>query len=220
MNDAKSEVGNRKPEVANGTRGFWCLFVTQFQGAFSDNVYKFLITFLIIGMGFTQKQRDQLVPLVGVLFALPFILFSMAGGFFADRYSKRNVAIAVKVAEIAVMLLATAAFALGNLPLMLVVIFLMSTQAAFFGPTKYGLLPELLPEKQLSWGNGFIGLGTFMAVIAGVVAAGALSDYFHRNQLVSGVLLVALACLGTATSLRINPLPPANPDKKLKANII
>ena len=110
MNDAKSEVGNRKPEVANGTRGFWCLFVTQFQGAFSDNVYKFLITFLIIGMGFTQKQRDQLVPLVGVLFALPFILFSMAGGFFADRYSKRNVAIAVKVAEIAVMLLATAAF--------------------------------------------------------------------------------------------------------------
>src|ERR1044071_3122313 len=111
MNDAKSEVGSRKPEVSNGTRGFWCLFVTQFQGAFSDNVYKYLVTFLIIGMGFTQKQRDQLVPVVGVLFALPFILFSMAGGYFADRYSKRNVATAVRVPETALRLLAPAALA-------------------------------------------------------------------------------------------------------------
>src|SRR5882762_8646806 len=73
-------------------RGFWSLIITQFQGALSDNIYKFLVTFLIIGMGLSMEQRDKLVPLVGVLFATPFILFSMAGGYLADRYSKRSVA--------------------------------------------------------------------------------------------------------------------------------
>src|SRR5688572_29067552 len=104
MNDANAEVRGQESEfgMPGALRSFWCLFVTQFQGAFSDNVFKFLVTFLIIGM-LPPSQRDQLVPLVGALFALPFILFSMAGGYLADRYSKRNVAVAVKVAEIAVM---------------------------------------------------------------------------------------------------------------------
>src|SRR5262245_5413339 len=100
MNDAPVEAGQKlEAGSAGAIRSFWCLFVTQFQGAFSDNVFKFLVTFLIIGM-LPREQRDQLVPLVGALFALPFVLFSMAGGYFADRYSKRNVAVAVKAAEI------------------------------------------------------------------------------------------------------------------------
>jgi hypothetical protein len=61
-----------------GLSGFWCLFATQFQGAFSDNLYKFLVTYLVIGMGLSTEERDRLVPLVGALFALPFILFSRA----------------------------------------------------------------------------------------------------------------------------------------------
>ena len=50
---------------------------------------------------------------------------------------------------------------------MLAAVFLMSMHSAFFGPTKYGMLPELLPEKKLSWGNGIFGLGTFSATIVG-----------------------------------------------------
>ena len=46
-------------------------------------------------------------------------------------------------------------------------IFLMGTHSAIFGPSKYGLLPELLPEKKLSWGNGVLELGTFLAIILG-----------------------------------------------------
>jgi acyl-[acyl-carrier-protein]-phospholipid O-acyltransferase / long-chain-fatty-acid--[acyl-carrier-protein] ligase len=201
-------------------RGFWSLFVTQFQGAFSDNAFKFLVTFLIIGLEMSPEQRNRLVPLVGALFALPFILFSMAGGFLADRFSKRSVAIRVKSAEILIMGIAAAGLWLNSIPLLLATVFLMSTQSAFFGPAKYGLLPELLPEKKLSWGNGIIGLGTFIAIISGTVAAGFLSDAFGRAQVWSGVLLVVLACLGVAASLGISRVPPAAPSKEFRLNFL
>jgi acyl-[acyl-carrier-protein]-phospholipid O-acyltransferase/long-chain-fatty-acid--[acyl-carrier-protein] ligase len=84
-------------------RSFWLMFVVEFQNAFSDNLLRWLVTFLIVGMGLSEEKRDELVPLVGALFALPFVLFSMAGGFFADRFSKRDVTVAVKCAEIGIM---------------------------------------------------------------------------------------------------------------------
>ena len=84
---------------------------------------------------------------MGALFALPFILFSMSGGFLADRYSKRSVTIGVKVFEIFVMLLALAGLAATQPYLTIGCVFLMAVHSAIFGPSKYGSLPELLPEK-------------------------------------------------------------------------
>ena len=83
---------------------------------------------------------------------------------------REQVVIATKLVEIAAMLLAVLAFAAGSFPLQLTVLFLMATQAALFGPSKYGLLPEILPQKMLSWGNGILELGTFLAIITGVAA--------------------------------------------------
>ena len=80
--------------------GFWSLIATQFQGAFNDNALKYLVIFLIIGTNLTPDEEEVKVLLVGSLFALPFILFSMTGGYFADRYSKRSVTIWTKVFEI------------------------------------------------------------------------------------------------------------------------
>lgn len=216
-----SAVGNTQslgapPNPPDWKRGFWGLFVTQFQGAFSDNVFKWLVTFLIVGT-LEKTARDRLVPLVGILFAIPFLLFSMWGGYLADRHSKRNVAIATKLAEIVIMLLATLGLWLNHVPLLLGVVFLMSAQSAFFGPAKYGLLPELLPEKQLSWGNGILGLGTFVAIIAGTVLAGILSDAFGQKQFWSGWVLVALAMIGTTTSLAISRVAPADPTRPFRA---
>jgi acyl-[acyl-carrier-protein]-phospholipid O-acyltransferase/long-chain-fatty-acid--[acyl-carrier-protein] ligase len=222
MNDANSEVRNQKlgDRTSGSIRGFWCLFVTQFQNALSDNVLKFLVTFLIVGMGLSETKRDQLVPVVGMLFALPFILFSMAGGFVADRFSKRSVAVTIKCVEIGIMSLATLGLWHTSIPILLTCVFLMSTHSAFFGPSKYGLLPELLPEKQLSWGNGVIGLGTFGAIIAGTVVAGRLSDFFGRNQLASGLILIALAAFGLTMSLGISRVPAADPQKRFRANFV
>ena len=176
--------------------GFWSLIVTQFQGAFNDNGLKFFVIYLILGQNPTEAQKDFGVFLIGNLFAIPFLLFSMSGGYLADRFSKRDVTIGTKIFEIAAMLFAIFAFWQGSPYLAFTVIFLASTQAAIFGPSKYGLLPELLPAEELSWGNGILELGTFMAIILGTVAAAVLSQKLRGEQWVSGLILIALAFLG------------------------
>ncbi len=201
-------------------RGFWSLFVTQFQGAFSDNVLKNLVIFMMIGLGLSLADKHRVGELVGALFSLPFILFSMAGGFLADRCSKRTITVGVKVFEIGVMLLALAGLAWQQMALLLACVFLMGTHSAFFGPSKYGLLPELLPEKKLSWGNGLLELGTFTAIILGTVAAALMAEHFRGHQSISGGLLVVLAFLGLATSLGITRVPAADPAKKFRANFV
>lgn len=206
--------------VPHWRTGFWSLIITQFQGAFSENALKNLVLLLILGMGLSEAHKNKLVPIVLVLFAAPFILFSMAGGYLADRFSKRSATIGTKVFEICATFIALAGLALENLPLEFIAIFLLSTQAAVFGPSKYGLLPEILPEQELSWGNGIIELGTFLAIITGTIAAGYLSDGFRGHQQWSGVILIALAIFGTLTSLGISRVPIANPVRKFHANFI
>jgi acyl-[acyl-carrier-protein]-phospholipid O-acyltransferase / long-chain-fatty-acid--[acyl-carrier-protein] ligase len=201
-------------------RGFWSLFTTQFQGAFSDNALKTLAVFMLVAMNVTPAERHRITELVGALFALPFILFSMAGGFLADRFSKRTISVAVKVFEIAVMLLALAGLIRESIPVLLVCVFLMGVHSAFFGPSKYGLLPELLPEKKLSWGNGLLEFGTYTAVILGIVAAGFMAEHFRRHQGRSGVILIALAAIGLMVSLGITRIPAADPNRKFHPNFL
>src|SRR5262245_3920206 len=83
-------------------RGFWSLIVTQFEGAFNDNALKNFVTFFGLNMALPAEQRQALVPLTTALFSLPFIVFSMSGGYLADRFSKRIVTIGVKTLEIAI----------------------------------------------------------------------------------------------------------------------
>ena len=203
---------------SRGNIGFWSLIVTQFQGAFNDNALKFLVIYLIVDLGLPQRERDWLVLVVGALFAIPFILFSMTGGFLADRYSKRSVTIGTKVLEVGAMTFALVALARGSFLLETIGVFIISSQAALFGPSKYGLLPEILPEKDLSWGNGVIELGTFLAAITATVASGFLAFYFRGKQEWSGVFLLACTIAGLAASLGITRLPAANPTRKFNPN--
>src|SRR5438876_12229623 len=175
---------------ASWSRGFWSLVITQFQGAFNENGLKNLVVFIILVMAMHETNRDRLVLMVGTLFSVPFILFSMSGGFLADRFSKRSITIWTKLFEIAVMALAIAGLGWQTLHLEMAAVFLASTQAALFGPSKYGLLPELLPEPKLSWGNGVLELGTFLAVIAGGVSGAFLADVFRGQQAWSGVIFL------------------------------
>src|SRR5712692_7406615 len=206
------------PVERHWRRGFWSLIVTQFQGAFNDNAVKFLVIYLIVAMNLPGRERDFLVLVVGALFALPFILFSLAGGYLADRYSKRSVTIGTKYLEIFVMLFALAALALRNLPMQAASVFLISSQAALFGPSKYGLLPELLPEKKLSWGNGVLELGTFLAAITATMASGYLAVTFRGRQVWSGIVLLGFTLFGLAASVGISRVPAANPARMFRWN--
>ena len=200
--------------------GFWSLIATQFQGAFNDNALKFLVLYLILQTNLSPDEEASKVRMVGLLFAAPFILFSMAGGFLADRFSKRSVTIGTKYFEIGVMVLAIVGFWLHSMPLSLLALFLASTQGALFGPSKYGLLPEILPEARLSWGNGIIELGTFLAAILGTLAGAHLSEWFVDRQQYSGFVFLGLSVLGLLTSLGISRVPAASPAKKFQVNFL
>src|ERR1700691_314417 len=200
--------------------GFWSLIVTQFQNAFNDNAIKFLVIYIIVAMNFPKDTRENLILVVGALFALPFIFFSMVGGNLADRYSKRSVVIGTKLMELFVMAVTILGLWLHNLPLECAAVFLISSQSALFGPSKYGLLPELVPERKLSWANGIIELGTFMGSIAAVMAAGALAERYHGREQIAGVILLGCTLLGLATSFGITRVPAADLTKKLQWNPI
>ncbi|HTB84959.1 MAG TPA: acyl-[ACP]--phospholipid O-acyltransferase [Candidatus Sulfotelmatobacter sp.] len=203
----------------SSSRGFWALIVTQFQGAFSDNVLKNLVILLAIyGTTMTAAEKNHFGESISALFLLPFLLFSMAGGFLADRFSKRSVMLGVKVLELGIMLLALAGLWTMDKNFLLVCVFLLGTHSAFFGPSKYGSLPELLPDKKLSWGNGILELGTFVAIILGTVAASVLAQQFRGEQWISGGILIALTCIGAFTCRFITRIPAANPAKKFEWN--
>jgi len=202
---------NLESGVPGWRRGFWSLMATQFQTAFSDNALKNLIILLVLGSAMPVAERDTHVALAGALFAAPFILFSMLGGWLADRFGKPQVMGCVKLAEIGIMLFAALALALGRPSLELAAIFLMGCHSAIFAPSKYGVLPELLPHARLSWGNGILELLTFLGIIFGIAAAGFLAETFSGRQGWSGLLLAGLALLGWGCSRGIPRLPAANP---------
>jgi acyl-[acyl-carrier-protein]-phospholipid O-acyltransferase/long-chain-fatty-acid--[acyl-carrier-protein] ligase len=217
----QSSAPHHRPEEKSGWQfGFWSLIVTQFQNAFNDNAIKFLVIYIIVAMNFPKDTRENLILVVGALFALPFIFFSMVGGNLADRYSKRSVVIGTKLMEIFVMAVTILGLWMHNLPLECAAVFLISSQSALFGPSKYGLLPELVPERRLSWANGIIELGTFLGSIAAVMAAGTLAERYHGREQLAGVILLGCTLLGLATSFGITHVPAADPAKKLQWNPI
>lgn len=216
--------------------GFWALIATQFQGAFNDNLFQFVITFFMlasyqqmVGGDFTlfghsfnvSVSPEDFVPsFATLLFSLPFIIFPVIFGALADRYSKQRVAMATKYLEIVIMMLGGVAFYIGNPVFIWGVLFLMATQSAMFAPAKYGILPEILPESRLSWGNGIIQMGTIVAIIAGTGLAGPVYQGFSSQiYLVSGVLIL-LSVFGTFTSHFIARPPAANPSQVIPKNIL
>jgi acyl-[acyl-carrier-protein]-phospholipid O-acyltransferase/long-chain-fatty-acid--[acyl-carrier-protein] ligase len=211
--------GTIAPEKERVLIGFWALIATQFQGAFSDNALKWLVSFLVLESAATKEYRDFLfVLVVPMVFAIPFLIFSIPGGYFADRFSKRSVTIWTKMLEVLVMGGATYALWQNRLDLAALALFFACMQGAIFGPSKYGLLPELLPTSRLSWGNGVIELWTLIAAIFGTLAGGFLAHYNHGRQLWSGLFLLGLSIVGLCTSFGITLVPAADPGRAFHWN--
>lgn len=162
-----------------------------------------------------------------LVFSLPFVLFSGFAGYLSDRFSKTPIIVLCKVAEIAIMLLGLLAFYYYDLLGMTgtwIVLFLMGSQSAFFGPGKYGTLPELFSHKDLPRANGIILMTTFLAIIFGTVMAGLLTKLLvgssgsTSNLWLALLVCVGLAALGTLTALFIRKAPAAQPEVRLTAD--
>jgi acyl-[acyl-carrier-protein]-phospholipid O-acyltransferase/long-chain-fatty-acid--[acyl-carrier-protein] ligase len=170
-----------------------------------------LLAFAALGFG-EATDRQGLAMFV---FAAPFLAFTGLAGYLSDRYSKQVIVVSCKVAEIGVMAIAGLAFYAfsvnGSLWPLYAVLFLMATHSAFFGPAKYGILPELLRAQDLPRANGFMLMTLFLAIIFGTVVAGVLLEYFRDRLWVASGCCLAIAVIGTITSLFVRRLPPADP---------
>lgn len=222
---AKAESPNRPTEQSFNRRGFWALIVTQFQGAFNDNLYQYLIIFFLLSsyrqagggeLVFGRFDPEDFVPsFATLLFSLPFILFPSFFGALADRYSKQRVALSTKYIEIVIMALGGLAFWLGQPMFIWAILLLMATQSTMFGPAKYGILPETLPEARLSWGNGILQMGTIIAIIAGTGLAGPLYKLIEGRIYLASLVLVGLSCFGAFMANFMSKPQAANPAQRL-----
>ena len=202
-----------------GSRRFCPLFVTQFLGAFHDNLFKNALAVLLLygATGFDKKESALLVTLAGALFILPFILFSAAGGVLADKFPKDIVIRWIKLAEILIALCGMIALLTGSIILCFTVLFLLGVQSAVFGPSKYAILPDHLGKRDLIGGNALANSGTFLAILIGSIAGTVLMGLQH-GALVTSFSLLFCALIGYAASRYIPGAPSGAPGLLLKQN--
>ena len=199
---------------------FGPFFLTQFFGAFNDNVFKnallILIAFKSIYSG--SDYSNTIINLAAILFILPFFLFSAIAGQIADRYEKSNLIRKIKLAEIGIMLLASIGFYTNNIPLLLFSLFLMGFQSSIFGPIKYSIIPQHLTKEELIGGNALVESGTFIAILLGTMLGGILIGISSNSTLVVPLVILTIAVLGYLSSLSIPTAQSVDPKLKIKWN--
>lgn len=200
------------------SKNFKSLVATQFLGALNDNVFKLVVSLLALKLLVTETGGTFYLSLGGALFVLPYILFSPYAGYLADHFSKTKIIKITKFAEIVIMALALMGLVTQNMTALFVILFLMGTQSAMFGPSKYGVLPEILDDESLSKGNGYIQFWTFMAIIIGTVAGGQLMVIWDESLLNIGVVLVAIALVGFIASLSMGRIEAQGETRQFEAN--
>lgn len=203
------------------SKRFLPLFITQFFGAFNDNVFKnaFLIWFTYDIAQKLEMNAQIMVTIASGLFILPFFLFSALAGQLADKYEKSKLVQIIKIAEILIMAFSFVGFYFENIHLLLVLIFLMGVHSAFFGPLKYSLLPEHLKNDELVSGNAIIEGGTFLAILLGTIIGGAV--ILSKNGLATiSIAVVAFAIVGWLSSCFIPKSPAGDIKLKVSFNIL
>ncbi|MCS6897708.1 MAG: MFS transporter, partial [Nitrospira sp.] len=195
------------------------LLIAQFFGAFNDNAWKLIVALLAIrqataalqpGTDYETAVQTQ-TAITFVVFTLPLVLFSLVGGTLADRLSKRTVIIALKAVE--VLLMAAGTYVLWRDPsgwlLPLIVLCGMGAQSALFSPSKYGILPELVPHEQLAAANGLLEMWTFAAILTGTAAGGLLLQAAGDAPWLAALVLAVLSIVGLIASFQIAAVPRA-----------
>jgi 1-acyl-sn-glycerol-3-phosphate acyltransferase len=175
------------------SKNFLPLFITQFLGAFNDNIFKNSLVILlafsasILPSGITPELA---VNISAAIFILPFLLFSAVAGQLADFNEKSRIIRYLKIVELGVICIASASLIMQNVYLMWTALFGLGVQAAFFGPIKYSILPQHLKENELVGGNALIESGTFIAILTGTILGGVLIGINNGATYIVSLLLI------------------------------
>lgn len=205
-------------DTTEPTKGLWSSFrylnIAQFIGAMNDNIFKLLLAFCFIQIEGPQSS-NRILSMAGAVYVLPFILLSTWAGIIADRYSKRTIIISTRVAETLVLFLGMIAFALHSQFLSFTALFLLAAHSALFGPCKYGIVPEIVPQEKISKANGILTSFSYVAIIVGTFMAAFLADVTNRHFIIALGYCCFFSLISIVASFYIQKTPPAGSLKKV-----
>jgi len=204
--------------AAFGDVRFSGFLAAQALGAFNDNAFKTFVA--LLAMGKDPAGAPRLIAIAGGIFIVPFLLFSSLAGDAADRWSKSKLVVFFKAAEVVLLVLAVPALAVGSIPALMALMFLMGVHSAFFSPVKFAILPELVDDSDLSQANGLVQMTSFAAIVLGTAAATELLLHLHDRPALAAAALVAVAAVGLATALLVPQTPAVRPQTELKLDIV
>lgn len=203
------------------TRRFLPFFVTQFLGAFNDNVFKqgliILLTYQAVNI--SSLPVEIRAPLCQGIFILPFFLFSATAGQIADAWDKALLIRLVKGLEVVIMALACIGFFTLHLGFLIGALFLLGIHSTLFGPIKYAILPQTLRPEELVGGNALVETGTSLAILIGSILGGYLIALQGAGIHAVSIAIVVVALLGLASAFFIPRSGVAAPDLKVNWNV-
>ena len=202
-------------------RRFAPFFGAQFLGAFNDNLFKTALVTAITfdAASWTDLNVGLLNNLIAGLFILPFVLASATAGQIADKTDKAFLMRAVKLMEIAIMVIAAFGWAMHNLWLLVAAVVGMGLHSTIFGPVKHSYLPQHLSKPELIGGNGMVQMGTFVGILTGQLLGAAAMALGATGVTVIVVATIAVAVLGLLLTLMVPSSPPAAPDLVISRNV-
>ena len=202
-------------------RRFAPFFGAQFLGAFNDNLFKTALVTAITfdAASWTDLNVGLLNNLIAGLFILPFVLASATAGQIADKTDKAFLMRAVKLMEIAIMVIAAFGWAMHNLWLLVAAVVGMGLHSTIFGPVKHSYLPQHLSKQELIGGNGMVQMGTFVGILTGQLLGAAAMALGGTGVTVIVVATIAVAVLGLLLTLLVPSSPPAAPDLIISRNV-
>lgn len=187
--------------------------ISQFTSALVDNLFKFLTIFLLITIQ-GEKGSAEIMSTVGIVYVLPFLLFSSFAGKLADKISKQRFMTVLKFGEVLVTLVGILAFYFQSAFACYALLFMLSIVAALMGPPKYSIIAELVPREEIPKANGIITASTYLAVIVGMVMGGVLSTYSGGDYTFASTFCFWAALIGFFSSLCVKPTPAVANDSK------
>jgi 1-acyl-sn-glycerol-3-phosphate acyltransferase len=210
------------------TRRFLPFFLTQFLGAFNDNLFRnALIISVTYGASAAASSGNpgMLANVAQGLFILPFFLFSALAGQLADKFEKSKLIRQTRLAEVFLMICAAVALYFGDVTTLLWLVFLLGVLATIFGPLKYSLMPQHLRPSELVGGNALVDAGTFIAILIGTISGGLLAPTSAAERAagstsdahVAAAVTMVVAALATYLCSRAIPRAEAT-DPRLKIN--
>ena len=199
---------------------FLPLYVTNFFGTLNDNFLKTLASFTVIGWLSDERVKSVAMGVTAGALVLPYILCSPLADRLTAVFPKRRIVRFAKWAELPIMAVAIAGFALHSPWLVIGAVLLMGLQSSLYSPAKYALVRDIGGEARISTGMGGMEGVSFLGVLMGTVAGAIVAD--HANLFIEvprmsasdattyyvydlrNVLLLVFAALGLVASYTVH----------------